>query len=183
MRCVLLLLLLTATAFSAVDIYYAAPGRPMVSPLPASTKLTLNNLYLNPDIAAGTFSLNASIYYAINGGASGYDPIVAVAGKLFFLSPQLIGFSFDNVTGCSQSSSAPVKLCPFMDELLSGPWQMGFEPNTGATTSITILSSVQRYDPNGGKPVNFLGSTVPFPMTCLSAPCASIATAFPITAV
>lgn len=182
MRCVLLLLLIIATAFSAVDIYYAAPGRPMVSPLPASTKLTINNVYLNLDIAAGTFSLNSSVYYTISGGASGYDPIVTVAGNLVFLAPQLIGFSFDNVTGCTQIA-APVKLCPFMDELLSGPWQMGFEPNTGATTSITILSSVQRVDPSTSKPINFLGSTVPFPMSCLSTPCSSIANAFPIASV
>lgn len=180
MRCILFILLFALLALAAPDTYYATPGISMSTPAPASTKLRLDRLYMNMDIVASTFNMNASVYASLSGGQQGFLPVVTVAGGLFFAAPQLITFTFDNITGCSQSATGRfVNLCPFMDEIMSGPWVFAFEPTSGATQQLTIESSQQRQDPSTGKLANFLGATSPFALTCLSVPCASLSTVVP----
>jgi hypothetical protein len=177
----LLVLVVLLAALARADVFSASPGVLMASPLPASVKLRADLVALNYNISTSAVTVSLTTYFVMSSGPTGFVS-ASSTGTLMFSAPSLLEFALDNSTqSCTESSTNPVKLCPFLAEQLSGPWTFGAVPASGATTILVIEASTQRIDPSTNKYANFLGMIRPVAMNCMAPPCANLNAQVPQT--
>lgn len=174
---VLLSALVVLPAALAVDLYTACPGVNIQPPFSQST-LTLNCANMSLDItgATKTFSLTVDSKFGPDSINQKELPDVVLNGYVYFLTNQLLEFAFSNasIASCNDNNGAP-PLCPFLQEVMTGPWTFGYQlaSGGGSTLSITIQTSGRN-----DAPVSFLGAKAPFPFVC-SGTCSDISLQLP----
>ncbi|NJL70499.1 MAG: hypothetical protein HC888_02220 [Candidatus Competibacteraceae bacterium] len=122
------------------------------------------------DIDTGLFYMNASLTYSDSNSGPRDLHTVYLSGNLFFQAPSFIGFAFNstNCTNCcTQAAVNSPSMCPFLQTQIGGPFNFLAHPNDGSNTlTLDITTSSTMIDPVTGKPMNFLGASIPFSWSC-----------------
>lgn len=164
---VALVLLAALVGTRATNSTYSVAPTVMIRPIFPNSKLilTASNLTVDPD--AGRFYLTVDCTYSGQAGV-GVLPRATLVGRIAWQQPGLVMFSFadDTSASCQQPLSSSPPLCPYIQELVNGPFYFGASPSTGATVALTLEASTTYIDPMTNQPLNFLGASIPLAYVC-----------------
>lgn len=164
---VALLLVLAITGTRAVNSTYSVEPVVTIRPIFPNSKLilTASNLTVDPD--TNRFYLTVDCTYSGQAGV-GVLPRATLVGRIAWQQPGLVMFSFpdDTAASCQQPLSSSPPLCPYIQELVNGPFYFAAGPSTGPTVVLMLEASTTYIDPMTNKPLNFLGASIALAYGC-----------------
>lgn len=164
---VALVLVLAITGTRAVNSTYSVEPVVAIRPIFPNSKLilTASNLTVDPD--TNRFYLTVDCTYSGQAGV-GVLPRATLVGRIAWQQPGLVMFSFpdDTAASCQQPLSSSPPLCPYIQELVNGPFYFAAGPSTGPTVVLMLEASTTYIDPMTNKPLNFLGASIALAYGC-----------------
>lgn len=163
-----LVLLVALASTRAFNSTYSVAPIVSIRPIFPNSKLVLtaSNLTVDPD--AGRFYLTLDCTYSGQLGV-GVLPRATLVGRIAWqqLGQVLFSFADDTSASCQQPLSSSPPLCPYIQELVNGPFYFGAIPSVGNTTTLVLEATTTYIDPMTNRPFNFLGASIPLTYACV----------------